>query len=72
VILTAAERDVAMSEALRNWDEVEKEWRQRSAQALAHQAAREAARVAAGLPPKCEAELAHETQLERDFERHHR
>jgi len=39
-MLTPAERDEAMAEALRNWPAVEMEWRQRSAQALAHQAAR--------------------------------
>jgi len=67
VILTPAERDTAMAEALRNWPAVEREWRERSAKALAHQASREAARVAAGLPPLSEAELAHEAQLEQEW-----
>ena len=65
--LTPAERDFAMAEALRAWDDAEKEWRDRSARAIAHQAEREAARIAAGLPPKCEAELEHEAQLEREW-----
>ncbi|MBN8736364.1 MAG: hypothetical protein J0H27_08855 [Xanthomonadales bacterium] len=65
--LTAAERDEVMAEALRTWPEVEKRWREWNARSIAHQAAREAARVAAGLPAKCEAELAHEAQLEREW-----
>jgi hypothetical protein len=65
--LTPAQRDEVMAEALRAWDDAEKEWRDRSARAIAHQTEREAARVAAGLPPKCEAELAHEAQLEREW-----
>ena len=63
-MLTPAERDEAMAEALRNWDAVERRWREESAQAIAHQAAREAARVAAGLTPLTEAEMAYEIQAE--------
>ncbi len=65
--LTPAERDEAMAEALRNWDEVERRWREESAQALAHQTAREAARVAAGSTPLTEAEMAYEVQAEREW-----
>ena len=66
-MLTPAERNEAMAEALRNWDEVERQMLQERACATERQAAREAARDAAGLPPKCEAELAHEARLEQEL-----
>lgn len=65
--LTPAERDEAMAEALRNWDEVERRMLQERAWANKRQAEREAVRVGAGLRPKSEAELAHEAQLEQEW-----
>jgi len=66
-MLTPAERDEAMKEALRNWPAVERQMLQERACANERQAAREAARVAAGLAPKSNVELAHEEQLEREW-----
>ena len=65
--LTKSQRDEVMAEALRNWPEVERQMLEERACANERQAAREAARIAAGLPPKCEAELANEAQLEREW-----
>jgi len=66
-MLTPAERDEAMKEALRNWPAVERQMSQERACANDRRAVREAARVAAGLAPKSDAELAHEEQLEREW-----
>lgn len=59
--------DALLAEALGRWPEAEARWRDRSAQALAHQAAREAARIARGLPPISEDELAFDARCEAEW-----
>jgi len=66
-VLTPVERDEAMAEALRNWEAEDRRMLEERTCANERQAAREAARVAAGLSPKSDAEMVHEAQLEREW-----